>query len=139
MSHNQFLEAQTRYNIIDPALVKAGYKLSDRTQIWFEVPVQGYDSSPSSGITDYCIFRPNGEVLAVIEAKKTRRDARVGKEQVLRYVTEIEKKQSFRPPLHLQQKFASLVERVEQLLEKQRESERKLEALFMSLMNKYFG
>jgi len=36
-------------------------------------------------------------VLAVIEAKRTRRDARVGKEQVLQYVTKIAAKQSFRP------------------------------------------
>jgi len=78
-------------------LVKAGWNLSDRTQVWFEVPVDGYDSSPQNGITDYCLYRTNGEVLAVIEAKKTKRDARVGKEQVLQYVTSIEKKQSFRP------------------------------------------
>lgn len=97
MNSGQLNEAQTRYNLIDPSLIKAGWNLSDRTQIWFEVPVQGYDASPQSGITDYCLYRTNGEVLAVIEAKKTKRDARVGKEQVFQYVTEIEKKQSFRP------------------------------------------
>lgn len=97
MNSGLFNEAETRYNLIDPALKKAGWNLSDRTQIWFEVPVQGYDASPQSGITDYCLYRTNGEVLGVIEAKKTRRDARVGKEQVFQYVTEIEKKQSFRP------------------------------------------
>ncbi|MBI4931833.1 MAG: restriction endonuclease subunit S [Bacteroidetes bacterium] len=43
------------------------------------------------------------------------------------------------PPLSLQQKFASLVERVEKLREKQRESERELENLFQSLMQRYFG
>jgi len=90
-------ESETRYNLIDPSIAKAKWNLHDDTQIWFEVPVQGYDASPQSGITDYCMFRTNGEVLAVIEAKKTRRDARVGKEQVFQYVTEIEKKQSFRP------------------------------------------
>jgi len=96
-SPSQFNESETRYNLIDPLIKKAGWNLSDRSQIWFEVPVQGYDASPASGITDYCMFRANGEVLAVVEAKKTRRDARVGKEQVLQYVTAIEKKQSFRP------------------------------------------
>src|SRR6266478_2797168 len=97
MSLTQFSEQQTRYNLIDPAIAKAGWNLADRTQIWFEVPIEGYDASPQSGITDYCLFRTNGEVLAVIEAKKTKRDARVGKEQVFQYVTAIEKKQSFRP------------------------------------------
>lgn len=95
--HSQLNESQTRYTLIDPSIKKAGWNLADRSQIWFEVPVQGYDASPQSGITDYCMFRTNGEVLAVVEAKRTRRDARVGKEQVLQYVTEIAKKQSFRP------------------------------------------
>ncbi|MBL7847752.1 MAG: DEAD/DEAH box helicase family protein [Cyclobacteriaceae bacterium] len=90
-------EAQTRYTLIDPMLADAGWNLADRTQVWLEVPVEGYDASPQSGITDYCLYRTNGEVLAVIEAKKTSRDARVGKEQVLQYVTRIAKKQSFRP------------------------------------------
>jgi hypothetical protein len=97
MNFNSFSEQETRYNLIDPLLAKCGWNLSDRTQIWFEVPVDGYDASPQNGITDYCLFRANGEVLVVIEAKKTRRDARVGKEQVLQYVERIEKKQSFRP------------------------------------------
>ncbi len=43
------------------------------------------------------------------------------------------------PPLPLQQKFASLVEQVEQLQVKQRECEKELENLFLSLMQKYFG
>ncbi|NOS90334.1 MAG: restriction endonuclease subunit S, partial [Cyclobacteriaceae bacterium] len=43
------------------------------------------------------------------------------------------------PPLPLQQKFAALVEKVERLRTKQRESERELENLFQSLMQKYFG
>ncbi len=90
-------EQQTRYQLIDPVLAKAGWNLADRLSVGFEIPVDGYDASPQNGITDYCLYRQNGEVLAVIEAKKTRRDARVGKEQVFRYVTEIEKKQSFRP------------------------------------------
>lgn len=97
MDISQLNESQTRYNIIDPGLVKAGWNLADRTSVGFEIPVEGYDASPQSGITDYCLFRANGEVLAVIEAKRTKRDARVGKEQVFKYVTEIEKKQSFRP------------------------------------------
>ncbi|MCZ8070306.1 MAG: restriction endonuclease subunit S [Cytophagales bacterium] len=43
------------------------------------------------------------------------------------------------PPLPLQQKFAALVEQVERLRAKQRESERELDNLFQSLMQKYFG
>lgn len=43
------------------------------------------------------------------------------------------------PPAALQQKFEALVEQVERLRAKQRESERELENLFQSLMQKYFG
>lgn len=43
------------------------------------------------------------------------------------------------PPLPLQQKFASLAEQVEQLRNKQRASEKELENLFGSLMQRYFG
>jgi len=42
------------------------------------------------------------------------------------------------PELPLQQKFAALVEQVERLRARQRESERELERLFQSLMQKYF-
>lgn len=90
-------EAETRYNLIDPLLTKAGWNLADRTSVSFEVPVDGYDAAPINGITDYCLYRSNGEVLAVIEAKRTKRDARVGKEQLYQYITKIEQHQTFRP------------------------------------------
>lgn len=95
--HHNLNEAETRYNLIDPLLTKAGWNLADRRSVHFEVPVDGYDASPINGITDYCLFRSNGDVLAVIEAKRTKRDARVGKEQLYQYLTKIEARQSFRP------------------------------------------
>jgi type I restriction enzyme R subunit len=90
-------EAETRYSLIDHQLAKAGWNLADRTQVGIEIPVDGYDATPLQGITDYCFYRADGEVLAVGEAKRTSRDPRVGKQQVFEYVTAIEKKQSFRP------------------------------------------
>lgn len=98
MAANSHLnESETRYNLIDPLLEKAGWNLADRRSVGFEIPVDGYDTAPVNGITDYCLFRKNGEVLAVIEAKRTKRDARVGKEQLYQYITKIEQNQSFRP------------------------------------------
>lgn len=90
-------EKETRYSIIDPLVTKAGWNLTDHTQVGFEIPVTDYDKTVVKGFTDYCLYKANGEVIAVIEAKKTSRDPRVGQQQVLEYVTEIEKKQSFRP------------------------------------------
>ncbi len=69
---------------------KAGRILADRRSVGFEIPVDGYDAAPVNGITDYCLFRDNGEVLAVIEAKRIKHDVRVGKEQLLQYLNKIE-------------------------------------------------
>lgn len=97
MSPLQINEKETRYSIIDPLLEKVGWNLADHTQVGFEIPVTDYDKTVVKGFTDYCLNKANGEVIAVIEAKKTSRDPRVGKEQVFQYITEIQKKQSFRP------------------------------------------
>ena len=90
-------EQETRYTLIDPMLSKAGWNVNDRSQVQFEIPTENYDKTLINGFTDYTLYRENGEVLAVIEAKRTSRDARVGQQQVLDYVEAIEKKQSFRP------------------------------------------
>jgi type I site-specific restriction endonuclease len=90
-------EARTRKEMIDPALVKAGWNLKDPAQVGIEIPVDGYDAEPWNGITDYCLYRANGEVLAVVEAKKQLRDPNVAREQARHYITEIAKNQSFQP------------------------------------------
>jgi type I restriction enzyme R subunit len=95
--HYTLNESQTRYNLIDPLIEKAGWNLNDRTQVGFEIPIDGYEVAAVNGITDYVLLRENGEVLAVVEAKRTKRDAKVAKEQVYKYILAIEKKQSFRP------------------------------------------
>jgi type I restriction enzyme, R subunit len=40
---------------------------------------------PWNGFTDYCLYHPDGSVLAVIEAKRTARNAREGEEQLRQY------------------------------------------------------
>ena len=55
---------------------------------------------PSRGmgfLTTATCGRENGEVLAVVEAKKTVVDVRLAEAQLTYYVTEIEKHQAFRP------------------------------------------
>ena len=94
MSEN---EAKTRKARIDPALKRAGYDVGDPTQVGIEIPVDGYDKEPWNGVTDYCLYRPNGEVTAVVEAKRQSRDPNVAREQARHYVTEIGKHQTFQP------------------------------------------
>jgi type I site-specific restriction endonuclease len=90
-------EATARATLIDPDLLRAGWDLADHTQVRLEVPVDGYDATPWNGITDYCLYEPGGQVIAVIEAKRTSRNPREGEEQLRHYVDEIAKRQAFRP------------------------------------------
>lgn len=53
-------------------------------------------------------------------------------------IGQIEEAQILLPTLKEQQKFAALVEKVERLRVKQRDSERELENLFQSLMQRAF-
>ena len=98
-------EDQTRKEMIDPQLEQAGWYLRDHSKVKTEIPVDGLKTSEVSetsevwenGVSDYCLYRENGEVLAVVEAKKTAVDVRLAEAQLTHYVTEIEKHQSFRP------------------------------------------
>ena len=90
-------EERTRKEMIDPQLEQAGWYLRDHAKMKIEIPVDGYDAEPWNGVTDYCLYRENGDVLAVVEAKKTVVDVRLAEAQLTHYVTEIEKHQSFRP------------------------------------------
>ena len=90
-------EDQTRKQMIDPQLEQAGWYLRDHSRVKTEIPVDGYDAEPWNGVSDYTLYRENGEVLAVVEAKKTAVDVRLAEAQLTHYVTEIEKHQSFRP------------------------------------------
>lgn len=91
-------EAQTREDKIDPALERAGWSLDPaKEQVKFEIPVDGYDAEPWNGVTDYCLYLPNHEVIAVVEAKRQSREPQVAEQQVRHYVTEIAKHQSFQP------------------------------------------
>jgi type I restriction enzyme, R subunit len=101
----KFSEERTRREMIDPQLESAGWYLRDHSGVKTEIPVDGYKTSEvsetsevwASGVTDYTLYRENGEVLAVVEAKKTAVDVRLAEAQLTHYVTEIEKHQSFRP------------------------------------------
>lgn len=90
-------EAATRKQMIDPQLEQAGWYLRDHSKVKIEIPVDGYDAEPWNGVSDYTLYRENGEVLAVVEAKRTSTDVRIAEAQLTYYVTEIEKHQSFRP------------------------------------------
>jgi len=109
-------ETQTRKQLIDHALATAGWDVAVPVQVGLEIPADGFsaqvwqvlrnqikesglplDVKLPAGICDYVLYRENGEVLAVVEAKRTSIDPRLGQAQTRFYVEEIEKRQSFRP------------------------------------------
>jgi type I restriction enzyme, R subunit len=90
-------EFRTRTSLIDPALKRAGWNVKDATQVGLEIPVDGYDKEPWNGISDYSLYDASGSVLAVVEAKRFSRNPRDADAQLNHYVTEIAKRQSFKP------------------------------------------
>jgi type I site-specific restriction endonuclease len=90
-------EVKTRKELIDPALENAGWHLRDKSRVGLEIPVDGYEAAPQNGVTDYCLYRPNGEVMAVVEAKRATHDPRLAQQQAEHYVTEIAKRQGYTP------------------------------------------
>ena len=76
-------EAQTRDLYIDLLLKEAGWKLDQPRDREFEV--QGMPNSHGVGFVDYVLWGDDGKPLAVVEAKRTRRDARVGQQQAKLY------------------------------------------------------
>ena len=90
-------ELQTRKKLIDGQILKAGWNLFDRNQVRFEVPASGDDDDWTDGITDYSLYLPNGEIIAVVEAKKQSRSPHTARQQALIYAENIEQNQSFRP------------------------------------------
>jgi len=52
---------------VDPQLEQAGWYLRDHSKVKIEIPVDGYDAEPWNRVTDYCLYRETGEVLAAVD------------------------------------------------------------------------
>ncbi|MDD3304075.1 MAG: DEAD/DEAH box helicase family protein [Clostridia bacterium] len=91
-------EAETRKRYIDLELKLAGWNFD--TNITKELPVQGMPNTENIGFADYVLFGENGLPLAVVEAKKTSVDARVGQNQAKLYADCIETEYHQRPVIY---------------------------------------
>ncbi|MEL6561087.1 MAG: DEAD/DEAH box helicase family protein [Bacteroidota bacterium] len=88
-------EANTRRELIDKQLQKAGWKLDDASQVAKEHPIDKPDSGNVNDtqapygtrklFADYVLFAKNGKPIAVVEAKSADKDARTGREQAKNY------------------------------------------------------
>jgi type I restriction enzyme R subunit len=93
-------ESKTRQEIIDDRLKKSGWNVKDPSQvteeldIWVGLPegvTEPQHEHQGHQYADYVLLGSDGYPLAVVEAKKTSRDARVGQEQARQYAENIRK------------------------------------------------
>ena len=87
-------EFETRKQFIDLDLKIAGW---DSTNIREEVEVKGMPNTQETGHADYVLYGENGKPLAVVEAKRTSKDAKIGQQQAKLYADCLEKEYAQRP------------------------------------------
>ena len=80
---HDYNEAETRDRWIDELLKEAGWPLDQKRDR--EFPVTGMPNTTGEGFVDYVLWGDDGKPLAVVEAKRTRRDPRVGQQQAKLY------------------------------------------------------
>ena len=80
---HDYSEAETRDYFIDLLLKEAGWALTEKRDR--EFPVTGMPNEKKEGFVDYVLWGDDGKPLALVEAKKTKRDARVGQQQAKLY------------------------------------------------------
>lgn len=90
-------EFETRKQFIDLDLKIAGW---DSTNIREEVEVEGMPNTQEAGYVDYVLYGENGKPLAVVEAKRTSKDAKIGQQQAKLYADCLEKEYAQRPIIY---------------------------------------
>jgi type I restriction enzyme R subunit len=94
-THN-YSEAETRDYFIGLLLKEAGWGLT-REDYDTEYPVTGMPNESGEGFVDYVLWGDDGIPLALNEAKRTKRDPRVGQQQAKLYADCLEKQFGRRP------------------------------------------
>lgn len=91
-------EAQTRDLFIDLLLAEAGWALDAEQDR--EFPVTGMPNPSGQGRVDYVLWGDDGKPLALVEAKRTTRDARAGQQQAKLYADCLEAMFGRRPLIY---------------------------------------
>ena len=92
---HDYNEAQTRDAFIDLLLREAGWPLDQARDREFRVT--GMPNTTGEGFVDYVLWGADGRPLAIIETKRTKRDARVGRQQAKLYADCLEAMYGRRP------------------------------------------
>ena len=103
-------EKETRLELIDPALKRAGWVVLNEKHIieknaaCIETPLVGMpktlENPTGTGFADYVLFGDDGKPLAVIEAKKSVINEEQGRVQACLYADALEKKYGVRPVIY---------------------------------------
>lgn len=88
-------EATTRDQFIDVLLREAGWALADARDL--EFPVSPMPNPQNKGWVDYVLWGDDGKPLGLVEAKRTRKDPRMGKQQAKLYADALEAMYGQRP------------------------------------------
>lgn len=88
-------EFETRKRYIDLDLKLAGWEIGENVDI--ELPIEGMPNVSGEGFIDYVLRGTNGKILAVVEAKRTSRDPKEGRNQARLYADCVEQAQGMRP------------------------------------------
>jgi type I restriction enzyme R subunit len=89
-------EATTRDQFIDLLLREAGWNFT-RPGHDTELKVTGMPNGPGVGFIDYVLWGDDGKPLGIVEAKRTKKDARVGQQQAKLYADCLEAEYGQRP------------------------------------------
>ncbi len=92
---HDYSEAETRDYFIDLLLKEAGWPLDQERDREFEVT--GMPNEEGTGFVDYVLWGDDGKPLGLVEAKRTRRDPRVGQQQAKLYADCLERQFGQRP------------------------------------------
>lgn len=99
-------EAETRRRFIDLMLREAGWDVLETEgeavggKACIEVEVAGMPNNAGKGYADYVLFGTDGKPLAVVEAKRTSKDANAGKHQAELYADCLEQRFHVRPVIY---------------------------------------
>jgi type I restriction enzyme R subunit len=95
-THN-YSEAETRDYFIDLLLKEAGWALDKKQDREYPVTGMPNNSAKGDGFVDYVLWGDDGKPLGLVEAKRTKRDARVGQQQARLYADCLETQFGQRP------------------------------------------
>lgn len=92
---HDYSEEETRDYFIDLLLKEAGWPLDQDRDREFEV--SGMPNTQGEGFVDYVLWGDDGKPLGLVEAKRTRLDARIGQQQAKLYANCLEQQFGQRP------------------------------------------